>query len=103
MRLRGDSQSLIEDVRRHPVRVCNVRNTHPRSDNLVSMRTPIDSAANGADGKETSYQYHQHQCRHHDPFLPSVRLHLLARSVESNSDAFGSGKPIAEIQPTLSL
>jgi len=52
-RLVRQSQSLIQDVRRHMIRVCNIADSHPAADRLVPVAMPVDSATNEAEGVQT--------------------------------------------------
>src|SRR5437016_3196445 len=44
------SQSQIQNVRRYPVRVGHIANSHPAPDRLVLVVTPVDGIANSAEG-----------------------------------------------------
>src|SRR6266404_4243381 len=72
--------------------MCDVRDAHPWTNDLVTMYTPIHRAPNGANCKDTRCQNDERKRNHHDPLSPFSILHSVIPSwLEFNSAVHASG------------
>ncbi len=70
-----DRQCFIENPRRHAIRVRDVRNAHPRSDDFILVQAPVERATNCSNREQTRDDDDQNKRAHQQPLFPPEALH----------------------------
>jgi hypothetical protein len=74
-----NSESLVKNLRRDPIRMRDVGNAHPRAYDFVTVQSPIHRSSHCANGEEARYHDDQQERRQEHPLFPSKLFHRETR------------------------